>query len=140
MENQEMKSTLIGGETKEFTAEELENLFLSVKWESGKYPEKLVKAMKNSSHVISAYDNDKLIGLVRSLDDGETVAFIHYLLVNPFYQDHHIGTELMTKLLDKYKNMLHIKIMPSDPKVISFYERLGFKIYDNYTAMEIMRL
>ena len=72
-------------ETKEFTAEELENLFLSVKWESGKYPEKLVKAMKNSSHVISAYDNDKLIGLVRSLDDGETVAFIHYLLVNPFY-------------------------------------------------------
>ncbi|HCW53275.1 MAG TPA: N-acetyltransferase [Clostridium sp.] len=127
-------------ETKEFKAKELENLFLSVKWESGKYPDKLVKAMKNSSHVIAAYDNDKLVGLVRSLDDGETVAFIHYLLVNPAYQDYHIGTELMTRLLHKYKDMLHIKIMPSDPKVIPFYERLGFKIYDNYTAMEIMRL
>lgn len=115
-------------------------MFLSVKWESGKYPEKLVKAMKNSSHVISAYDNDKLVGLVRSLDDGATVAFIHYLLVDPSYQRFHIGTELMTRLLDKYKDMLHIKIMPSDPKVIPFYERLGFRVYDNYTAMEIMRL
>ncbi|MDO5517650.1 MAG: GNAT family N-acetyltransferase, partial [Clostridium sp.] len=59
---------------------------------------------------------------------------------NPSYQDFHIGTELMTRLLDKYNDMLHIKIMPSDPAVIPFYERLGFKRYDNYTAMEIMRL
>ncbi|MDO5516975.1 MAG: GNAT family N-acetyltransferase, partial [Clostridium sp.] len=86
-------------ETKEFKAEELQDLFLSVNWKSGKYPDKLVKAMKNSSHVIAAYDNDKLVGLVRSLDDGETVAFIHYLLINPSYQDFHIGTELMTRLL-----------------------------------------
>ena len=127
-------------ETKNFTSKELEDLFLSVNWGSGKYPDKLVKAMKNSSNVIAAYDNDKLVGLVRSLDDGETVAFIHYLLVNPSYQAYHIGTELMTRLLEKYKDMLHIKIMPSNPKVIPFYERLGFKIYDNYTAMEIMRL
>ena len=96
--------------------------------------------MKNSSYVISAWENNNLIGLVRSLDDGETVAFIHYLLVDPTYQNYHIGTELMTRLLDKYKNMLHIKIMPSDPKVVPFYKRLGFKQYDNYTALEIMRL
>lgn len=131
---------IIYKETKNFVSKELEDLFLSVNCGSGKHPDKLVKAMKNSSHVIAAYDNDKLVGLVRSLDDGETVAFIHYLLVNPSYQAYHIGTELMTRLLEKYKDMLHIKIMPSNPKVIPFYERLGFKIYDNYTAMEIMRL
>lgn len=42
--------------TKTFTAEELQRLFLSVSWESGKYPEKLVRAMQNSTHVISAWD------------------------------------------------------------------------------------
>lgn len=39
-------------EIKEFSCEELEKLFLSVNWESGKYPEKLQRAMKNSSVVV----------------------------------------------------------------------------------------
>lgn len=59
--------------TKVFTVEELQGLFLSVEWESGNYPEKLVRAMQNSSHVISAWDGDKLVGLVRALDDGRTL-------------------------------------------------------------------
>ena len=58
--------------TKDFTVDELQQLFLSVHWESGKYPEKLVRAMHNSTQVVSAWDGDKLVGLVRALDDGET--------------------------------------------------------------------
>jgi len=38
---------------KYFTAEQLEQLFLSVEWESGKHPEKLVIALRNSTRVIS---------------------------------------------------------------------------------------
>lgn len=127
-------------ETQDFTPKELEELFLSVNWESGKYPEKLAAAMRNSPHVISAWHNNKLIGLIRSLDDGETIAFIHYLLVHPDYQKHHIGKELMNRLLSKYKDILYIKIIPSDPKTIAFYEKFGFKQYDNYSAMQISRL
>jgi predicted acetyltransferase len=29
--------------------------------------------------------------------------------------------------------------MPSDPKNIAFYERYGFKQYDNYSALEIKK-
>ncbi len=72
-------------ETKDFTERELERLFLSVGWESGRYPEQLKRGMEHSSQVISAWDGEKLIGLVRGLDDGETVAFLHYLLVDPAY-------------------------------------------------------
>lgn len=32
-------------QTKDFTADELQKLFLSVHWESGNYPEKLVRAI-----------------------------------------------------------------------------------------------
>lgn len=106
-------------------------------WESGKYPEKLVLAMRNSSQVISAWDNNRLIGLVRSIDDEITVAFIHYLLVNPEYQNLHIGSELMKRILDKYKKMLYVKIMPSSPKTIHFYKQFGFMEYDNYSALVI---
>lgn len=122
-------------QTKEFTADELKSLFLSVNWESGKYPEKLVRAMHNSTKVISAWDGNRLVGLVRALDDGETVAFLHYLLVDPDYQGRHIGDELMKRIMAFYEDLLYVKIMPSAPGTIPFYERYGFQQYDNYSAM-----
>lgn len=121
--------------TKDFTADELQRLFLSVNWESGKYPEKLVRAMHNSTQVVSAWDGDKLVGLVRALDDGEMVAFLHYLLVDPVYQGRHIGDELMKQIMRSYESLLYVKVMPSDPKTISFYKKYGFQQYDNYSAM-----
>lgn len=113
----------------------MQKLFLSVYWESGNYPEKLVRAMHNSTRVISAWDGDKLVGLVRALDDGETAAFLHYLLVDPAYQGQYIGDELMKRIMSFYQNLLYVKVMPSDPKTIPFYERYGFQQYDNYSAM-----
>jgi ribosomal protein S18 acetylase RimI-like enzyme len=124
-------------ETKDFCPMDIKRLFLSVNWESGKYPDKLVRAFNNSSHVISAWDENRLVGLVRAIDDGETIAFIHYLLVDPEYQGQHIGDELMKRLLAHFKNHLYVKIMPSDSKTIPFYERFGFKQYENYSAMVI---
>ena len=53
---------------KDFRKEELQDLFLSVGWSSGYYPEKLVLAMKNYGSVFSAWDDNKLIGLISSMD------------------------------------------------------------------------
>ena len=56
-------------DTKIFKPKELQDLFLSVEWSSGHYPEKLVIAMKNSSSVFTAWNNEKLIGLINTLDE-----------------------------------------------------------------------
>ena len=48
-------------DTKNFSAAQLERLFLSVDWESGHYPEKLVAAMQHSDAVYSAWDGDRLV-------------------------------------------------------------------------------
>ena len=50
-------------EIQDFTEKELEELFLSVQWSSGKYPDRLKIAMKKSDKVYSAWDGDRLIGL-----------------------------------------------------------------------------
>ena len=120
---------------KDFDSDQLQELFLSVEWFSGNFPEKLQTALHNSSKVISAWDGNKLIGLIRALGDGETVAFLHYFLVDPAYQGHHIGDELMKRILKYFENLLYVKVIPSDPKTITFYERYGFRQYDNYSAM-----
>ena len=54
----------------DFSSRELEDLFLSVEWSSGHFPDKLVVAMRNFSTVISAWDGDKLVGMICAMDDG----------------------------------------------------------------------
>ena len=94
---------IIYKDTHDFNEKELQELFLSVEWSSGHYPDKLVVAMKNFKTVYTAWDNDKLIGLICAMDDGIMTAYIHYLLVNPDYQNLGIGKQLVEKIKSKYK-------------------------------------
>ena len=124
---------------KEFSPEELKDLFLSVNWSSGNYPDKLVVAIKNSSTVFSAWDGDKLIGLINVLDDSVMTAYIHYLLVMPEYQSCGIGKELLNMVTEKYKDYLRILLIAYD-KEISFYEHFGFEAGKEKTPMFITTL
>lgn len=101
-------------DTHTFKSEELQDLFLSVKWLSGKYPEKLVIAMKKSSSVFSAWVGDKLIGLINVLDDGVMTAYVHFLLVNPEYQGKGIGKELLSMVMKKYNDYLRIVLISEE--------------------------
>lgn len=124
-------------EDKNFTMEQTEKLFLSVGWVSGQYPERLYKALINSSTVITAWDGDRLVGLVRLLDDTEMVAYMHYVLVNPDYHGHGIASKMIELVKEKYKNYLYIEIMPEESKNASFYQKHGFQIMADGVAMQI---
>ena len=126
-------------ETKIYTADELEDLFLSVEWSSGHYPDKLVVAMKNSDTVFSAWSEDKLIGLINVLDDDIMTAYIHYLLINPEFQGEGIGGELVKRVAEKYKDYLRIVLVAYDEE-IGFYENLGFEAGKDVTPLYITSL
>jgi GNAT superfamily N-acetyltransferase len=126
-------------ESKEFTAEELQQLFLSVNWSSGNFPNKLVVTMQNSSSVFSAWDGRKLIGLINVLDDGIMTAYIHYLLIMPEYQHIGIGKKLIEKVKDKYRSFLRI-VLVAYSEESGFYEHCGFSIGDDKVPMFITSL
>ena len=67
-------------EIHQFDQKDLQDLFLSVEWSSGHFPEKLVVAMRNFQTVYSAWDGDKLVGMICAMDDGIMNAYVHYLL------------------------------------------------------------
>ena len=66
-------------EERNFTPQQAADLFLSVRWVVGKYPGRLHKALMNSSRVSSAWDGDRLVGLIRIMDDSKN---------SPFYEKH----------------------------------------------------
>jgi ribosomal protein S18 acetylase RimI-like enzyme len=126
-------------ENKDFNADDLRDLFLSVEWSSGHYPDKLVVAMKNSSTVFTAWDGPKLVGLINALDDGIMTAYIHYLLINPEYQKMGIGKQLVAMMKEKYSNYLRTVLIAYE-KETPFYEHLGFNIGEGKVPMFITSL
>ena len=91
-------------EEKVFTQKQIEELFLSVNWISGKYPDRLYKALLESSTVITAWDKERLVGLVRVLDDGGMLAYMHYVLVHPDYHGNGIAGVMVEKVKEKYRH------------------------------------
>lgn len=126
-------------DTRELSRDDLEALFLSVKWSSGHYPDKLHEAMKHFETVYTAWDGDTLAGLVCAMDDGVMTAYIHYLLVRPEYQHTGIGTHLVELMKDRYRNFLRIVLVAYNREV-GFYESCGFQKPDGYSPMFITEL
>jgi len=129
------------------TSAQLEDLFLSVEWSSGHYPDKLAIAMQNYETVFTAWDGDpstdpeqaKLVALISAMDDGIMTAYIHYLLVRPEYQGKGIGEQLIERTKEKYKDYLRIVLVAYD-KECGFYEHCGFKKGVDETPMFITEL
>lgn len=126
-------------DTHNFTAKELEDLFLSVEWSSGHYPEKLVTAMKNFQTVYSAWDGEKLIGMVCVMDDGIVNAYVHYLLVHPAYHGMSIGRTLVAMVKAHYQDYLRIAVIAYDDE-LHFYEQCGFTKANDASPMFITSL
>jgi ribosomal protein S18 acetylase RimI-like enzyme len=120
--------------TKEFTVAQLQDLFLSVGWDSGNHPEKLQAAVRNSDRVKSAWDGDVLVGLMTGISDGVMTAYFHYLLVRPEYQGGGIGKELVQHMLEHYSECM-TKVLIAYNYQVGFYERCGFSAGRESTPM-----
>lgn len=124
-------------EEKIFTQEQVQQLFLSINWVSGNYPKSLCKALMNSSTVLTVWNGDFLVGLIRVLDDTEMLAQIHYVLVHPDYQRKEIASKMIGYIKEKYKDFMYLEVMPEDKNNMLFYKKNGFTLMENGIAMQI---
>jgi GNAT superfamily N-acetyltransferase len=125
--------------TKDIDKAKLQDLFLSNKWDSGNYPDKLQTALKGSHHVITAWDGDKLVGLMNALSDGLMNVFFLYLVVHSDYQRKGIGQKLVELMLHEYKDYARKMIIVYD-EALEFFQRCGFEVGDNNVPMFVTYL
>lgn len=123
---------------KNFTLKQLTDLFNSVGWyEDTEMPESLFKGINNSTNIVCCYEEDKLIGIIRSMDDGFWSATIDCLVVHYNYQGIGIGSNLIKKLLVLLENIKYISVSPNDCKNNSFYQKFGFEIIPNTDLLQL---
>lgn len=111
-----------------FQLDEILNLYQSVGWSNYIERKEILKnAYENSLCVLGAYNKNNLVGIIRAVGDGLTIIFIQDILVLPDYQRQGIGTALLQKMLEQYKDVYMIELVTyNTEKTISFYKSLGF--------------
>ena len=88
----------------------------------------------NSSTVLTVWDNEKLVGLTRVLDDTEMLAQIHYVLVHPDYQGNGIAGKMVEYIKKKYKNYLYIEAMPEEKKQCAILYETWFFCHGKWSS------
>lgn len=88
---------------------------------------KLMYGIEASLMVVSAWDNNKLVGLIRVIGDGITIIYIQDILVLESYKRRGIGSKLLQNVLEKYKYVRQIVLLTDDSEETrGFYETNEF--------------
>lgn len=112
--------------------EQLERLYNDVQWYAYTQDlDLLQQAINQSLDVISAWNGDELIGLIRTVGDGLTIIYIQDILVLNAYQNQGIASQLMQQILHQYRNVRQkVLLTEKTPDVSHFYEKNGFESCD----------
>jgi GNAT superfamily N-acetyltransferase len=91
-------------------------------------PDDLERANRNSWLVVSAYDENKLVGFGRVMTDFVMHAMIFDMIVLPDYQGRGVGTMILTRLVDRClaQGIRDIQLFCAKGKR-AFYEKNGFE-------------
>lgn len=116
-------------------------LYQAVGW-SNYYtrPEMLRNAYAHSLYALAAYEEDRLVGVIRCVGDGHSVVLIQDILVLPEYQRRGIGTALMRSVLERYAHVYQIQLATDNTeKTKAFYRSLGFRALDEMGCCGFMK-
>lgn len=115
-------------EYRQYDEREILLLYASVGWTAyTDQPETLRRGFENSLLTLAAYEENRLIGVLRAVGDGQTIVFVQDLLILPEYQRRGVGTALLRELLARYPQVRQIELTADDsPSLLAFYRKACF--------------
>lgn len=110
--------------------EQLAALFVSAGWNDRASDRARLRAqLVGAMYVVSAWENEALVGFARAISDGATNAYISTVAVLPEYQNRGIGRELVRRLTSGREGIVFV--LQARPEVTDFYLKCGFQHADN---------
>lgn len=121
----------------DITHEALLHLYESVGWSAYTQDNPdLTSLLEGAKHYLTAWDGERLIGLIRVVGDGVYIAYIQDVLVHPDYQRQGIGKYLMQKMLKEIRYAKQIILTTENsPATKAFYQSLGMKDFNDTGAL-----
>jgi N-acetylglutamate synthase-like GNAT family acetyltransferase len=120
---------------------ELIQLYNNVGWNNyTRDTKKLERAFTNSTFIVSAWDEDKLVGVLRAVGDSETIMYIQDMLVDAIYQSKVIVHQLIAEFMNEYEDIRQIVLITDKTlKTMNFYEICGFNKVETYDGIAYVK-
>ncbi|WP_155286926.1 GNAT family N-acetyltransferase [Lacticaseibacillus zhaodongensis] len=83
-----------------------------------------------NSTIMTARDDDRLVGLIRGVSDMHTILFIDDLLVLPEYSEDGVEEELLKQFTDYFKQIDRIVALGRTDNVTKLLKKAGFAAND----------
>lgn len=87
--------------------------------------ERIAKMIANANLIVTAWDNDLLVGVARSLTDWSWSTYLADLAIRHEYKKHGIGKELIRLTKDKVGDESMVLLL-SVPTAMEYYPKVGF--------------
>jgi ribosomal protein S18 acetylase RimI-like enzyme len=128
--------------SKKINRKQLERLYNDVEWHAYTQDlEELQQAIEQSLEVISVWNDEELVGLIRVVGDGLTIIYIQDILVLNYYQNQGIATQLIQQVLNKYKSVRQKVLLTEEAlDVRRFYEKNGFQSCDKGSLVAFAKM
>jgi len=95
-------------------------------WPSPPSSDAHLQILKGSSHIeLAISEEGEVVGFLTAISDGISCAYIPHLEVLSAFQGRGIGSALVRRVVDHYRQLYMLDLM-CDENVRPFYERLGF--------------
>jgi len=115
---------------KDLPSQQLHQLFVAVGWSDGTDTPEMISNYNvpfvNSTLVISAWENERLVGAVRVLSDKMFRSAIYDLLVLPESQNKGIGKELLRRCIAHFPKSEWL--VGTEKHIAGYYEKNGFEV------------
>jgi N-acetylglutamate synthase-like GNAT family acetyltransferase len=92
--------------------------------------ERIQKMLDHANVILTAWDDDKLIGIARALTDFSYCCYLSDLAVDKDYQKSGIGKELIERIRKIIGEEVAL-ILLSAPNAMDYYPKVGFDKIDN---------
>lgn len=115
---------------KDLPSEQLRRLFMLASWSDGSetsaQKEHFNIPFINSTLVISAWEDNRLVGTVRVLSDKIIRSVIYDLVIDPEFQNKGIGRELVKRCIEHFPDSEWL--VGTTENISSYYEKIGFGV------------
>jgi ribosomal protein S18 acetylase RimI-like enzyme len=102
--------------------------------------ENLRRGLSKSLDVLLVWEQEVIVGIIRTIGDEETIIYIQDLIVKKSHQRKGIGSFLCRKILAKYTQVRQLILLTEDnAKNRAFYESLGLVSQDKGEGVAFSR-